>query len=195
MKAVAAICVLFLATPAVAESSRGETSATAPVAVTGIAQAGDWFAFLNGTVDPGGLETQAWFEWGPTPALGSSTPVSIVLPGNSALVTAEIFNLESFTTYYFRIVATNASGTGVGDTEPFSTLNTEAPPTCIVPRVVGKRLTTARMLIRRAGCRVGQVRRKQSRRRNGTVLSQAPRSGARAWNPVRVRLVVSSGRR
>jgi PASTA domain len=167
----------------------------APVAVTGAAQAGDWFAYLHGTVDPGGLETRAWFEWGPTPALGSSTTVQVVPAGGQTAVIDTIIDLQSSTTYYFRMAAGNASGTAVGDIVSFSTLNTEAPPTCIVPRVVGKRLTTARTLIRRAGCRVGQIRRTQSRRRKGTVLSQAPRSGARAWHPVRVRLVVSSGRR
>lgn len=195
MKAVAAISVLCLALLAVADSGRGENPATAPVAVTGVAQPGDWFAFLNGTVDPGGLETQAWFEWGPTPALGSSTPSQVVPAGAQQSLRIQIFNLESFSTYYFRIVATNASGTGFGETVRFGTLDTVPPPPCIVPRVVGKRLTTASTLIRKAGCRVGRIRRAQSRSKKGTVLSQAPRGGARVQWQTGVRLVVSRGRR
>jgi hypothetical protein len=196
VKAVVAICVLCLATLAVAASGRsGIHSTGSPVVMTGAAQPGDWFAFLWGTVDPNGLETRAWFEWGPTPALGSATPEQIVTVGGQSSLTARIESLESFTTYYFRIMAANASGTSVGETVSFWTLPTEAPPRCIVPRVVGKRLASARTLIRKAGCRVGQIRRKQSRRRTGTVLSQAPRSGTRSWQTVRVRLVVSSGRR
>ena len=81
MKTVAVDLSSFARALAVTSSGRGESPATAPVAVTGIAQAGDWFAFLHGTVDPGGLETRAWFEWGPTPALGSSTTVQVVSAG------------------------------------------------------------------------------------------------------------------
>jgi hypothetical protein len=195
MKAVTAIAVVFLATLAGAGSSRGENPTTAPVVVTGIAQAGDWFAFLNGTVDPGGLDTQAWFEWGPTPTLGSSTSIQVVPAGNSGSLRDRIVGLESFTSYYFRIVATNASGTGVGEIVSFGTLPTEAGPVCVVPRVVGRQLTTGRRLIRHAGCGLGPIRRMHSRRKKGIILSQAPRSGARFWSSARVRLVVSRGRR
>jgi hypothetical protein len=195
VKALAVIFVLCLAALADIEPGRGEGSATAPIAVTGRAQPADAWAYLNGTVDPGGLETRAWFEWGPTPALGSSTQPVFVGAGSQQVVTERIEGLESFTEYYFRVVATNASGTGVGEIVSFGTLPTETPPPCIVPRVVGKRLTMGRKLIRKAGCRVGQIRRTQSRRRKGIILSQAPRSGTRLWTSVSVRLVVSSGRR
>jgi dipeptidyl aminopeptidase/acylaminoacyl peptidase len=63
---------------------------------------------------------------------------------------------------------------------------------CLVPRVVGLRLAMARTRIRRRKCRVGRVRRAQSRR-IGRVLAQSPRAGAvRPWG-TRVNLVV--GRR
>jgi hypothetical protein len=197
VKSVAAICVLSLATLAATGSGRAEIPATAPVVVTGTAQAGDWFAFLHGSVDPGGLETRAWFEWGLTPALGSSTSVQVVSPGSQVTLTDTIIGLESFTTYYFRIVAMNASGPGVGETVRFGTLDTVPPPParCAVPRVVGKSLATARTRIQRAGCRVGSIRRARSARRKGTVLSQDPTAGARVALQSRVRLVVSRGRR
>ena len=197
MRAVSAICVLSLATLAATGSGRAESPATAPVAVTGIAQAGDWFAFVHGTVDPGGLETRAWFEWGPTPALGSSTHVQVVPAGAQVSLTDQIVNLEPFTTYYFRVAATNDSGTGFGDTVAFVTLDTVPPPPrrCVVPRVVGARLANARTRIRRAGCRVGGIRRARSRRKAGTVLSQVPRGGALVRLQTRVQLVVSRGGR
>jgi PASTA domain len=66
---------------------------------------------------------------------------------------------------------------------------------CRVPKVVGRRLATARRLVARAGCRVGRVRRIRSARRNGTVVRQAPRAGSRVRRGTRVALTVSRGRR
>jgi hypothetical protein len=170
-----------------------------PIASTGAAQPGDWFAYLHGTVDPNGQATQAWFEWGPTPALGWSTAVHTVPPGGEAQVDESISNLESFTSYYVRLVTTNSSGTGLGAIRIFHTLDTIIPPpnprpTCHVPRVVGRRLVVAKTRIRRAGCRVGRIRRARSRRVRGVVLSQIPRGGTRVPRRRLVRLVVSRGR-
>jgi hypothetical protein len=196
VKAVVAVSVLFLATLVAAGSGRGETPTAAPVVVTGSAQAGDWFAFLYGTVDPGGLDTQAWFEWGPTPALGSSTSIQVVPAGNAGTVGDSIRDLDSFTRYYFRIVATNAAGTAAGDVVSFGTLDTVPPPPmrCTVPRVVGLRLTAAGTRIRRSGCRVAVIGRVRSRRPRGVVVSQSPKGGTTAPVGKRVRLVVSRGR-
>jgi hypothetical protein len=69
-----------------------------------------------------------------------------------------------------------------------------APPKCKVPRVVGKRLPTARRAIIRSRCRVGRVRRARSRKARGKVLSQSPRAGVRRARGTRVNLVVSRGR-
>jgi hypothetical protein len=66
---------------------------------------------------------------------------------------------------------------------------------CRVPRVVGRPLSTARRLVRRAGCRVGRVRSTRSARRRGRVLRQSPRAGIRVRRGTRVTLVVSRGRR
>jgi hypothetical protein len=73
-----------------------------------------------------------------------------------------------------------------------------APPTpkkavCKVPKVVGKKLVTARRLIVRAKCRVGRVRRARSARARGRVLSQKPRAGAKRPRGARVNLLVSRG--
>jgi subtilisin-like proprotein convertase family protein len=63
---------------------------------------------------------------------------------------------------------------------------------CRVPRVVGRRLPAAVRAIKRAGCRVGRVRRARSRRA-GRVLRQSPRPGVQRRYGTRVNLVV--GRR
>ncbi len=90
-----------------------------------------------------------------------------------------------------------------GDTNHFTdifvrdtTANPPPPPPpaqCVVPRVIGLRLATARKRITRAHCRVGRVRRARSPRRVGRVLSQSPRAGVRRAAGTRVNLVV--GRR
>jgi uncharacterized delta-60 repeat protein len=67
----------------------------------------------------------------------------------------------------------------------------ELPP-CKVPNVRGKKLGVARASIVRAGCRVGKVTRKRSKRvKKGRVISQSPRAGARVPAGGKVNLVVS----
>jgi Tol biopolymer transport system component len=62
-------------------------------------------------------------------------------------------------------------------------------PTCRVPKVVGVRLATAKLRIRKAGCVVGRVRTKRSRR-PGIVVAQSPRPGTRLPHGGRVDLLV-----
>ncbi len=66
---------------------------------------------------------------------------------------------------------------------------------CRVPRVIGVRLRPAQTRIRRAGCRVGRIRRIHSARRRGVVISQAPRPASRRVRGTRVHFTVSRGRR
>jgi DNA-binding beta-propeller fold protein YncE len=51
---------------------------------------------------------------------------------------------------------------------------------CVVPRLVGLRLSSASQRLRRAHCLLGRVRRMPSTRRTGIVLSQNPKPGARS---------------
>ena len=66
------------------------------------------------------------------------------------------------------------------------------PRACLVPRVVGLRLVTAKQRIRRADCVVGRIRRRHSKR-VGRVLAQSPRAGTKLRQGGPVNLVV--GRR
>jgi hypothetical protein len=60
---------------------------------------------------------------------------------------------------------------------------------CVVPRVVGLRLARAEVLIRRARCSVGRIRRQRSKRA-GSVLAQSPQRGVTRRAGTRIDLVV-----
>src|SRR5437016_342543 len=94
------------------------TASAAPNAVTGAASAlTQTSATLNATVAPnGGAVSDCHFEYGSTSAYGSSVPCA-TLPGSGSgavAVSAEAKGLAPNTTYHFRIVASNAGGTGSG---------------------------------------------------------------------------------
>jgi hypothetical protein len=82
------------------------------LAATGIS---DGIAGLNGTVNPSGFDTTAWFQWGTTTNYGSSTPVSDL---GSGFANLSLSNLVSGLTlnavYHYRVVASNALGTSYG---------------------------------------------------------------------------------
>ncbi|MCU1490766.1 MAG: Peptidoglycan-binding domain 1 protein [Acidimicrobiaceae bacterium] len=75
---------------------------------------------FSGTVDPGGLDTTYFFEWGRTASLGRRTRTQDAGAASDAgPVTAVITGLKAATTYDFALVAKNALGTSVGPTQTF----------------------------------------------------------------------------
>ena len=67
---------------------------------------------------------------------------------------------------------------------------------CVVPRVIGRTTRRARIMIERAGCRMGRVRGVYSVRvRKGFVISQGPRAGRRLPRGTRVAVVFSLGKK
>jgi lysophospholipase L1-like esterase len=70
-------------------------------------------AVIQGYVDPNGLPTEAWFEWGagPDPAGFSATPPQAVEPGGMRAVGETLSGLDPWRTYHYRIAAANAAGT------------------------------------------------------------------------------------
>ncbi|MFH0889255.1 MAG: hypothetical protein V1871_08630 [Planctomycetota bacterium] len=91
-------------------------------------------ATLNGTVNPNGLNvTSCYFQYGTTQSYGSQQNVT-TLPGsgtNPISVTANVSSLSPTTTYNFRVVGTNSSGTTNGNNLTFTTGNLPgSPPSC-----------------------------------------------------------------
>ena len=98
-------------------------STFAPTVTTGSATSvSSDSATLNGTVNPNGQTTTYCFEYGVDTSYGSTTSSASAGSGNSAIsVNAAISGLTSDTTYHYRLVATNSSGTSNGDDKTFST--------------------------------------------------------------------------
>jgi hypothetical protein len=108
--------------------AQGATSAptvsTSPA--TGV---NDTSAKLNGTVTPDGQQTSYAFQWGPTTGYGHETPLTSAGSGTGASsVGATVSGLASGSTYHFRIIAMNPSGTSVGADQSFATTGTAPPP-------------------------------------------------------------------
>ncbi len=78
---------------------------------------GETTTTLTGTVNPNGLEvTKCEFEWGTSSAYGNLAPRSSA-PGagtSPVTVSAPVVGLSAGKTYYYRLVATNSSGTSKG---------------------------------------------------------------------------------
>jgi phosphodiesterase/alkaline phosphatase D-like protein len=78
-------------------------------------------ATLNGTVNPNGLVTSVYFQYGTTTNYGFTT-ASVSYTGNTThSVSMNISRLNASTTYHFRIVATNSAGTRYGSDRTFTT--------------------------------------------------------------------------
>jgi hypothetical protein len=99
----------------------------APTVVTGAASAvTQSSATLNATVNPNGATvSDCHFNYGTSTSYGSSVPCT-TLPGSGTspvAVSAPLTGLIAKTTYHFQIVATNATGTGEGTDQTFTTAN------------------------------------------------------------------------
>jgi hypothetical protein len=88
-------------------------------------------ATLNGSVDPHGLTTTVYFQYGRTTSYGSTTLSQIKTGNTYQNVTANISGLTASTTYHFRLVATNIAGTRYGVDRTFTTLTPTGPPVVI----------------------------------------------------------------
>lgn len=101
------------------------TAPPTPVVVTGSATGiTNVGATLNGTVNPNGLATEAWFEWGTSATLATfdNTAKQPFAAGTTVQsVSASIPGLTFGTTYYFRVAASNLSGVTKGSIGNFST--------------------------------------------------------------------------
>src|SRR5438876_2701603 len=93
-------------------------------------------ATLTGTVNPEGEATTYYFQYGTSTAYGSTTPSPAANAGNGTMnvdVSAAAGSLTPSTTYHYRLVATNGSGTNTGADHTLKT--NAAPPAPAAPAV------------------------------------------------------------
>jgi hypothetical protein len=80
-------------------------------------------ATLNGTASTGGLQGNAWFEYGTDVNMVNSTTLNAFIynGGYGGSYSTNIYNLTPSTTYYFRSVAQNSYGRVYGSLASFTT--------------------------------------------------------------------------
>jgi hypothetical protein len=104
-------------------ADRTFSTAGAPTAVTGSASSVTTRSVrLNGAVTPNGQATSWYFEYGTTTGYGSRTATRNAGAGTRAVnVSFSPTGLRTATTYHYRLVAANASGTSLGADRIFGT--------------------------------------------------------------------------
>jgi hypothetical protein len=94
-----------------------------PIAITNPATLiASFSAKLNGSVNPHGLTTSVYFQYGTTNSYGLTTAPHSHTGNTSQNISAHISGLTASTTYHFRIVTTNSAGTRYGSDGTFTTL-------------------------------------------------------------------------
>lgn len=123
LPAACAVALLLAVSPPAAlaagepTASTGNATAITPTSAT-----------LHGTVNPEGQTTSYHFEYGTTTSYGSQTPTTDAGSGSADVaVLAAIGSLAPATTYHYRLVATNPSGTTLGSDVSFRTPKPPAP--------------------------------------------------------------------
>jgi Ca2+-binding RTX toxin-like protein len=92
------------------------------VQVGDVTVAGPSTAKVSGSIDPNGLATQVYVEYGANNVLGLKTPkISIAAGVDPQKFITELLNLQPNTSYSYRIVAESAAGTTTGATQTFTT--------------------------------------------------------------------------
>lgn len=115
---MSALAFIFALACAIAPSA---LALSPSVGTSNASNVGETTATLNGSVNPNGLETKTYFEYGPTAAYGSKTAEVNVGSGTSSIELAKaVTSLTANTTYHYRIVATNSSGASQGADRTFT---------------------------------------------------------------------------
>jgi hypothetical protein len=136
---LAASAVLALAAPAaVAAVPPGvSTGGTMSVTLT--------TATLTGTVNPEGQATSYYFQYGTTTAYASQTAMTDAGSGTTPVnASAAVSSLTPATTYHYRLVATNGSGTTLGADRTFTT-DALPLPTAVTLKARAVTATSARL--------------------------------------------------
>jgi hypothetical protein len=101
-----------------------------PTVTTGSATSvGATTATVSGTVNPNGVSTEAWFEYGTTMSYGLSTPHQSIGMGTAGVpVAAVLAGLTCNTLYHFHLVASSSAGTSPGTDSSFTTASCGSVP-------------------------------------------------------------------
>ena len=126
---VAALVVLSTAPGASAQVQPDVNVALPGVELGDVTVLGPSSAVVSATVDPNGLTTNAYVEYGSTSALGLVTPtVTIAAGAEPTKLLADLVDLSPNSTYYYRVVAESPLGTSTSSTGQFQT-----PPATVNP--------------------------------------------------------------
>jgi Ca2+-binding RTX toxin-like protein len=133
----------------------------------------------------------------------STSSIRVADTGAEGTDAIDLLECEGVTVQPGRIVYEGAVVTVTGvETYPCGFVAPPAPPAppparaaqaCVVPRLRGRTLARARVLLARAHCSVGRVTRVRSRVKRGVVLRQRPAAGSRRPRGAKVSLRVSRG--
>lgn len=86
-------------------------------------------AVLNGEVNPSGVQSSYWYEYGETSSLGSFSSPQLIGGGYAKYSAPTLVSgLKSNTLYYYRLAAQNQYGKVYGEVSSFKTTNTPPAP-------------------------------------------------------------------
>jgi hypothetical protein len=125
----AALAVITVALTMMLAATAPALAASSPTVATGAATAEtQTSAVLNGVVNPNGAKTTYYFQWGTTQLLGQTTKAGSTNSGTKNVsVKSTAAGLTPGTVYYYRLVASNSSGTSTGQTRSFKTQGNPPP--------------------------------------------------------------------
>jgi hypothetical protein len=123
MRANRRSALVATAAVALAMTAPAVASAAAPTVTTGgAAQVTITAATLTGTINPRGLSTSYYFQYGTTTAYGTRTASTGAGKGTSATAAAaQVGGLGPNTRYHYRLIAHNSDGTTAGKDRAFTT--------------------------------------------------------------------------
>lgn len=136
-----ALTVICLSAPALAGAA---TTPGAPTVNTSVStNVSDSAATVYGYVNPNGQETSYAFQYGTSTSYGSQTTLVTAGKGTESMkVSQSITGLSAKTTYHYRIIATNPSGTVQGEDQTFTTASPPALPAPSLPSVATSSTTS-----------------------------------------------------
>ncbi len=119
-------------------------SAPPDATTRGVSNLGANRTTLNAEVDPRGLTSNAYFQYGTTAAYGQSTLAQSAGSEGTSPITVDVVGLSPATTYHFRVVAESLGGVAYGADQAFTTVSlipeaavTLAPVNTLLPAISG----------------------------------------------------------